>query len=132
MSCFIVEDETINKAITALIKHEDETKHNGLTLSNTGFSLSALGQAMLTLNEIAYTKRYGENPVDDLPYQGFKLIRCTDVEAFKAIECWLYQCDEGESNTNTDPLFLFFDKFLNFLARKIVQSLTEYENANRN
>src|SRR5215217_245259 len=121
MSAFLVESTTINKIITQLdiklrlagsmgvewVKKEMEPKI-GVDCSDPDWK-TKLGQKMWDLNQLSMKYRYGEGR-RKLIYI-FLPVPCTQIEALKALQCWIYQCTEGNI-PETSALYEFFDKVL--------------------
>jgi len=135
MSEFIVKENTIHKILTfidGVIVFSEQSKFSifltelGIDLSNTHWK-TQLGQKMWDLNHLSLRNRYGD-PKKQLAYQ-FRPFPCSQIEAFKALECWLYQCATGNIPA-TSKLFKFFDQvLLGKLAEHIVLRTPEYESA---
>jgi hypothetical protein len=114
MSAFLVENKTINKILTELDKeirfsdkwHIEELEQKlGLDFSDEDWQ-TKLGQRMVDLNQLSLQYRYGDTR-KEICYK-FHYVRCSKVEAYKALRCWLYQCAEG--NIPEDSRFYnFFD-----------------------
>jgi hypothetical protein len=127
MSAFIVEQTTINRIVTTIGLECHWTVFDDLAELGFGDDLQALGRAMLNLNVDAVNQRYNEhtNPLD-LPYR-FRPEPVTDIQAFKSLECWLYQCTEG--NVPQQKLYQVLKAFRHTLANRIVETLPAYEQA---
>jgi hypothetical protein len=86
-----------------------------------------LGQKMWDLNQLSLRYRYGDKPIV-LTYR-FQPILCTPIQAFKALQCWQYQCTEGEI-PETSKLYTFFDSVvIPALAEAIILRTPEYDQA---
>lgn len=82
---------------------------------------------MWDLNQLSLQYRYGDKPIV-LTYT-FQPILCTPIQAFKALQCWQYQCTEGEIS-ETSKLYTFFDRVvIPALAIAIVERTPEYDQA---
>lgn len=139
MSAFLVEDKTIN-TVVKLLKCSDsklDTTWYFRKLKESGFDLLdggdfKLGQAMFNLNIKALQERYGPNGEKgyrDLVYKpDFFGTGFTKVQALKSLDCWLYQCSEG--NVPEDPLYKLMDSFADSIRRQMVSRMPEYESAN--
>jgi hypothetical protein len=99
MSAFVVEDKTINRIVTYLLEDNRGGEYHRRELaaligcSNENLA-HELGTAMLLLNQQAVNERYGD---EDLGTNyTFKREPTTDVQAFKSLQCWGYQCSEGD------------------------------------
>ena len=139
MSAFIVEDKTINKIVTwfrrEIYRRESScidhlAKKYDIDLISDLWD-EPLAKAMFALNCNAVNARYGEGEAEkfrplDYTYRPEPYL--TLIEVFKALQCWLYQCCEGDI-PETSKLYQFFREIENYLARKIVSNLPEYDNA---
>ena len=136
MSAFIVEDKIINRIVNILVY---ETRRGDFShtlqegLSKLGYDLTdhasaeKLAKDMFELNVNAVNQRYGEK--EQTPKFTYIPGNFTStIQAFKSLHCWIYQCTEGDvPNSN---LYKFFAEiFDNYLARKIVFDLPEYDAA---
>jgi hypothetical protein len=106
MSAFIVEDKTINKIVTWLRR---EVFKQSFTLDQkaTKYHIDLYGdmwdeklaKAMFQLNCAGVDARYGEGTAkkDRTVNFMFKPEHCLSlVHVFKALQCWSYQCSEGD------------------------------------
>jgi len=135
MSAFLVENRTINKILTQLDRDvrrastwaEKEVEPKlGINCNDPDWK-TKLGQKMLDLNQLSLYYRYGDTQ-KDLPYQ-FQTVPCSKVQAFKALQCWIYQCSEG-SIPEDSKLYEFFEHVLiPQWAEAIVILTPEYDNA---
>ncbi len=137
MSAFIVEDQTINRVVTWLTR-EVSTSHFTLAQLAREYDIDLvsdtwdekLAKAMFQLNCDGVNARYGEGKTEKFrplnftyqPKHDFSL-----VQVLKSLQCWLYQCNEGD--VPTTKLYQFFAEVENHLALKIVVSLPEYDKA---
>ena len=137
MSAFIVEDTTINRVVTWLTS-EVSTSHFTIGQLARKYDVDLvsdewdekLAQAMFQLNCDGVNARYGEGEAGKFrplnftyqPEPYFSL-----VQVLKSLQCWLYQCCEGD--VPTTKLYLFFREVESYLALKIVSDLQEYEKA---
>jgi hypothetical protein len=137
MSAFIVADKTINNVVNWLereIFHLSIITHklNELGL-NTGVAGWAedLGQAMFQLNIKAVDARYGDGQAEmfrKLDYRHQITEPVPLMQVLKSLQCWLYQCDEG--NVPETELYGLFDTDVQlYLMDKIITALPEYEQA---
>lgn len=140
MSSFIVEDKSISAIINFLQSDEDAYKGEPLReLAALGFNLDdfsetadadkRLGQAMLDLNCEAFNTRYptAKSPGETYHHH-FAAKKPTRVQTLKHIQCWLYQCSEGDK-VPAMPLFKAFETIQLHLLKRIVMSLPEYDTA---
>ena len=114
MSAFLVADKTLHKILTQVayeirqsrwLKEKCE-KELHLDFGTPDWQ-TPLGQKMWDVNQLSLGYRYGdENVVLTYRFQPFP---CSPVQAFKALQCWLYQCMEGEIPEHS-KLYAFFQK----------------------
>ena len=135
MSAFLVDKKTINKILTQLgtdtriarVWAEKEVESKLDIDCNDPEWRTRLGQRMFDLNQLALEYRYGDQK-KELIYK-FQPIYCTKVQAFKALQCWLYQCSEGNIPEDS-KLYDFFDNVLvPEWAGSIAIRTPEYEQA---
>jgi len=135
MSAFIVEDKTINIVITGLAYDRDGSWLKR-KLSEAGYDLETLegrtklGWAMFSLNIRAVNQRYDDNSADQFRPLNFKFQlegNYPKIAAFKALECWIYQCSEGDCNQSV--LYKLMEDVAHSWACDIVSDMPEYETA---
>lgn len=89
-----------------------------------------LYNAMYRLNIEAYKKRYGDEDAPDennlLPFYPCKDI--TDAQALKSLQCWKYQCTEGDI-PETSVLYGLMDVLEAILKDYIISEMPEYKSA---
>ena len=135
MSSFIVENKTINRVLSYLHSHPDIL--NGYLVEkfqelcyrlDTERDLNNLGTAMMILNALAVSQRYDE-PVNTkaIDEYKFKFEQCSKIQALKSLQCFLYQCAEG--NVPEKPLYKLLRDVEFRLAIDIIDSLDEYNKA---
>lgn len=128
MSSYVVEDQTINRALGFL--HSDQYRSTVVhRLRELGFDAenapAALGLAMMKLNCRATGVRYGEK------YQAayaYKLETASRIQAIKSLSCWLYQCAEG-TIPERSKLYRVMKSYRDELAMQVVRSQPEYDSA---
>ena len=133
MSAFLVEEKTLNRILSYL---DEELRRSAwlrskfeadLGVNFAGDWRTALGQKMWDLNQLALGYRYGD-PHQELLYH-FLSVPCTDIQAYKSLQCWLYQCCEGDI-PEVSKLYKFFDTVvLQHLANSIITTTPEYDQA---
>jgi|SaaInlV_200m_DNA_2_1039689.scaffolds.fasta_scaffold20198_3 hypothetical protein len=142
MSSYIVDDKTINKIVAGLQSHHMRNKYPSLPEClriDERDHAPLLGENMYKLNLHAVNARYPDTvensknlpgPCDELgnhaPYTYRNENYHGQVPLYKSIQCFLYQCSDGNTE---DPLFIELDKFNIHLASEILSSLDTYENA---
>jgi hypothetical protein len=134
MSAFVVEDKTINRVVSFLATDRESDwlrrriiKELGLDLE-TELGRETLGKLMFSLNVDAVNQRYGENAAQEfrpLNYQYRMEISCNRLMAFKALQCWHYQCSEGDIDET--PLYQLMERVQGWLAEAIVTRLEAYD-----
>jgi hypothetical protein len=135
MSAFLVEQRTISKTLTELDKDvrlartwaEKEVESKLGIDCNASEWKTKLGQRMLDLNQLALQYRYNDTP-EELIYN-FQTVPCSKVQAFKALQCWLYQCAEGNIPEDSKLYDVFDNVILPEWAESIAIRTTEYDNA---
>lgn len=140
MSAFLVEDKTINKVvctIARMIKNHDlynaknDLKILGYDFENDIEASQKLGNDLYTMNCEAVTSRYTGDILsmwrdkDNLAYQYDNGMGTVAIEAFKALQCLLYQCTEG--NIPESKLYKTMRKIEGDLAISIVRDMPEYD-----
>lgn len=138
MSAFIVGDATINRVvsfITQLSVHAGprrELADYGAELGSDE-GLADLARAMFALNVSAVDQRYPDHRTsadapfrtEDFAYQ-YKL--STEIQAFKSLECWLYQCSEGDI-PDTSLLYACMVRVRNCMAVELIRQSPAYRGA---
>lgn len=137
MSAFMVADETINRVITWLSweitksqwfkkKVEDALQ---IDTTKSGWQ-QELGKAMFELNIAGVNDRYGDNEAKKFRALNYRYAPAhgSQIQVLKSLQCWLYQCMEGE--VVKKPLYKFFDTFIEpHLMSSIISDLPEYKHA---
>jgi hypothetical protein len=133
VSAFLVEEKTLNRILSYL---DEELRRSAwlrakfeadLGVNCSGDWQTALGQKMWDLNQLSLGYRYGD-PRQELLYR-FSPVPCTETQAYKSLQCWLYQCCEGDIPT-ASKLYTFFDTVvLQHIAGSIITKTPEYERA---
>ena len=148
MSAFVVEPKTINRILFVLREKIKRSEWLGRMASEklqeiewdieSQEGAADLGQAMYNLNKNAVSQRYPTDETEDdlpgaygdngklLPYR-FRLEPCTDVQGLKSLQCWHYQCAEG--NVPEHALYKVFDRLGLYLAKHIVDRSPQYDKA---
>jgi len=141
MSAFIVEDETINIPLGLFYievvgsSGYDEIprrlKEAGYNIDQDETEIARLGQDMFNLNCEAVNQRYGENQAETFRKLNYKyefLPEVTAAHAYNAINCWIYQCSEGNVPM-TSQLFKTVSKISDALAHRIALKTPEVQKA---
>lgn len=85
-------------------------------------------QDMAELNRQSVNIRYGEHEIADNICYEEKLYRATLIQVYKSLQCYLYQCCEGEI-PETSNLYKALQRACGNMAHCIVSRLPEYEQA---
>jgi hypothetical protein len=139
MSAFIVADKTINNVVNWLRRDVDldrfsriprKLKELGFDTGKSGWA-GRLGYAMFQLNIIAVDARYGSGEARKfrlLNYHYEVIEPVPLVQVLKSLQCWLYQCNEGD--VPTTGLYTLFDNDVQlYLMNEIIGTLPEYQHA---
>ena len=138
MSAFMVEDTTINSVVTWLKREVATNRHftldrlareYGVDLTSDNWD-EKLAQAMFQLNCDGVNARYGKGEAETFRPLHFTYkpeIQYSPVQVLKSLQCWHYQCSEGD--VPETKLYQFFEEVEHHLALKIVMSLPEYDKA---
>jgi len=94
-----------------------------------------LADAMLAMNLDAFRQRYGIRALlvedlnsIDLDKRNWKpLVALSEIQFFKSLRCFLYQCGEGD--VDEKPLYKTLDAIRGLLAPFINQDSPEYDEA---
>ena len=137
MSSYIVDNETINKVVSYLYAKAQggDTSCVSLGLVKMGFDLTdplyteRLANAMFDLNVYAVKERYGEAEGEGFPLPAFIYVftPATQIEVIKALECWRYQCTEGDIPES--HLYKAMAQTHCLLCADYIHQLDEYEAA---
>jgi hypothetical protein len=133
MSCFILEERRIAGLAAELVK-----LHTGKLPMREGgepHDMDSLADAMLAMNLDAFRQRYGIhalltedlNSVDLDRKNRLPLDAFSPMQLFKSLQCFLYQCSEG--NVPEKSLFKALEALSNLLAPAINQESPEYDAA---
>lgn len=100
-------------------------------------TLQKLANTLWDLNIEAVHQRYPEDKTDSMPgqYENQKLVHhtpyqytpTTTIQAYKSLQCLVYQCSEG--NVPNNPLYKMLEELENAMARQIVYDLPAYDEA---
>ena len=133
MSAFLIADKTLNRILSYL---DEELRRSAwlrskfeaaLGVNFAGDWKTALGQKMWDLNQLALGYRYAD-PKQELFYQ-FSPVPCPATQAYKSVQCWLYQCCEGDI-PDASKLYTFFDTVVvRHIANSIITTTPAYEQA---
>jgi hypothetical protein len=137
MSAFMVEDRTINYVVNWLRRNIDQfstiphkLKELGIETNVTGWA-EILGYEMFQLNVKAVDARYGNGEAPKfrkLDYRFEHTEAVPLVQVLKSLQCWLYQCTEGDV-PETELYGLFNNDVQRYLMNEIIDTLPEYKHA---
>jgi hypothetical protein len=137
MSAYIVADKTLNYVVNWLRREIDRLPIISHKLNAAGFDTGVpgwaekLGHAMFQLNIKAVDARYGNGEAGkfrQLTYRFEHTEAVSLVQVLKSLQCWLYQCNEGDVPT-TELYGLFDTDVQMYLMDTIITKLPEYEEA---
>jgi hypothetical protein len=136
MSAFLVDKTTIDRVVTVIDYERKRSMYFKNDLEKelkSDFSdhnwRTTLGQEMWDLNQLALGYRYGDEK-ENLHYEYVDVYMLLNhTQSFKSMQCWLYQCLEGDIPEKSKLYQFFKEKVLAFLAVRIVESSQEYEEA---
>ena len=131
MSAFMVEDKTINRILGYLNNNRrelcgyftDVLKAAEVADADNWHEL--LGASMLMMNQDAVNYRYSET--DTPPMFEFHWEMCSDVQTVKSLQCFLYQCAEGDVPER--ELYKALKEVKHFLMARIIGRMPEYDKA---
>ena len=132
MSCFIMSGNRI-----ASLAHEIINRNKGDLLVGEGgeaYGIERLADAMLAMNIDAFRQRYSIRTVlSDLEYinldkrKWHPLEAFSEVQFFKSLQCFLYQCSEGD--VDEKPLYKALADVEATMPADIKRDSPEYEAA---
>ena len=117
MSAFVVNEETINKAVTLISR--DST-----TMSQR--QKSDLGDRIWQMNTAAVAQRYNDKP-EEVAMFVFHPANYSVAECLKAMHCVIYQCSEGD--VLEWSLYKLLDGVADNVSETISRDSADYENA---
>ena len=132
----MVQDKTINKIVTHFYLCHSANYIQGKIKKALGYDIKnwadceKLAQEMFDLNARGVNEKYGAVQAAKFRPLNFKpaILSVSAVSAFKAAQCWLYQCAEGTVPENI--VYKFFQlELIPHIAEEIVESSAEYDNA---
>ena len=126
MSAYVCDVETINRIVTWVEDHERTWIRGLADLGVTNEPGYDLHGKLLALNVAAVNYRYDAN--DPPPNYTYRRQPGTDIEVYKSMQGWQYQCTEGEQ-FQKDPLFLLVSEMMAYLAYEIIAKLPAYNKA---
>lgn len=131
MSSFLIEDDTLNQIANSLFAFERNPYMSGLVRGLPEAerkSAKVLVDSMRDMNIDALVARYeGDEPDMYEPPTYRATIPAQPVAVFKSLQCFLYQCCEGD--VHESELYLALTECKNKLACNIVEGLDRYKSA---
>ena len=121
MSAFIVDDETMHRAVTGYHRAMSKGSPNSKALTE-------LGRKWFAMNQRAVEQRYREQ--HETPAgegYAFKYVDANSVDYYKALRCLRYQCSEGD--VPESPEFQELCGVIDGLGYSIISKLPEFERA---
>lgn len=135
MSAFILDQTTTSRLAQEIVAHCERNWRYPLeqlaaecpeTAENGTVTAPLLAAAMHRLNCYAVNCRYHENMTDVFQFRR-SINAWSPVMLYKNLQCWAYQCSEGDANEQ--PLFKLIDRIKNSVAAGIIRRLPEYDKA---
>jgi hypothetical protein len=135
MSAFLVSMLTINRIVAtrSSLLRSDQYMYTAKRFAAAGIDTSQAGweerlaKAMFALNQDALYQRYGDPAEERFIYRPV-LSHANLYQALKSVDCWLYQCTEG--NVPKSKLYQFFKTAVRMWFLEIIVYRTpEYEQA---
>lgn len=119
-------DESIKAIRTAC---RDITKGDKVLPYGESVSSYNLYRVLYNMNARSMNERYGDEVTT--PEETPKFYpNASAVQLLKTIECYLYQCSEG--NIPSDPLFKAIEEVSRLIKDAIINNMAEYQSANWN
>ena len=134
MSAFMVEDKLINGIVCFLVREQEGNKYNAVNLYGIPIEIgpkeqnAEFAQSLFNMNVDSIHALYGDDSAKDFRDLDFKyrwVVPPSKIQAYKALNCLLYQSCEGE--VDETPLFKMMRKIESRIASSIVHDLPEYD-----
>jgi len=124
MSAYVVSKETIDRIVTFCDSKGAEHFWSYYPEIHKVFAgdCNKLGQKMLVMNNKAVDARYSEN--NPIEIYRFSLVCTSIMQVYKSLQCFLYQCSEGDIPKS--GLYQDLKKLEHDIAHDIISSTTEY------
>lgn len=130
MSAFIVSDDCMQNVISGLkflVSVQPDKWNKKLGINDSFSEWNKLGNELFALNFHAVKYRYDHKDIDaPLAFKATQ-IKQSLVQSFKSMQCFLYQCNEGDFHTT--PLYRMIEDAERDLGIHIVIKLPEYDKA---
>jgi hypothetical protein len=133
MSAFIVDDLCIRRILTGFERAEYQTEGLYCTIRPPRPTVGneerhATARALLEMNVEAVNHRYAHNGEQPVPaFREGPAGEVTDWQVLKSLDCYLYQCSEGDIPKS--EFYKAVTNFRNALRAALVSQLPEYEAA---
>ncbi len=137
MSAFVVDPETISRIVAVICGDNGNQEPYGAMkelVVKSGWPLSTLedearlAQALYAMNVDAVCQRYSDESPDNYDFGEYRaLAGVPRAQALKSMDCYLYQCYEGDVPKRA--LFKLIEQVRDMLGLAIARSLPAYENA---
>ena len=145
MSAYIISKETMHRVVAAVVDYLS-TSHGPHNVTAEGMQALteflphgftvhaqriAYGRALYKMNAEAVNARYSHNQdaldamLPEAEHYTGRFVAPTDMEKFKAMTCFLYQCSEGNV-PEENPLFALCQTVKHDIADDIVKSLPSW------
>lgn len=122
MSAYLVNEETIHRVLKAAFVFHINWPEN---IANATRTSSDFGQMLWNMNQEAVNYRYNEN--EKAPKYEYQRVEATNHQLYKSLQCFLYQCSEGDINQT--QLYKHVEKIKDEVARQLIEYTKEYEEA---
>ena len=116
MSAFLVQPETINACVNAMLANHQSAEDG-----------DKLGRELLWLNHRALHQRYGDElpAMEDIEFRFRNRPMLRPLAMLRALDCLIYQCSEGDCDEH--DIYRNLEDCRDALCRKIARSIPEYE-----
>jgi len=129
MSAYVVSDLTINRFLAGLREGQFKIDMDS-NATLTEDELKRLGGKMREMNVKAVDERYGPDPEGMIPEDPYRYRRMEDVDmmqAYKSLQCFLYQCMEGD--IDRCRLYKCLEYVSGQMASFLLNETKDYQNA---
>jgi hypothetical protein len=134
MSSFVVSNETINTIASYIGSEVIRDSYIKRRFKELGFDIregweKILARKLLMLNKGAVFQRYGRLlEIEQLATNGFEYISRNRFQILKSIQCFLYQCSEGNI-PETSELYKLLRELEYKIMHEIIDDMKEYQDA---
>jgi len=122
VSAYVVSPECIGRVLWGMV-HGFDQRRRGMATQDR----DKLGRRMHELNARAVAEHYREEPETWPMAVNTPSKACSDIQAYKSLRCWLYQCTEGD--VPEDRLYRDMADMANAWACHLVAMSDAYEKA---